>query len=152
MRRTGFVLLAVMLASKPVAAEDNNLYERLWPRVPDGQGLTLSQQIQDQLTELGNTIGHHTAVLSGDILGLTFDARRRRMHARLGGGNDQMLSFRLASDVQFTDGLARINTKIDLSFRGRSFQLELPEMEMVPASYRGDRGVEVRLPLFRRRW
>ncbi len=147
--------LAILLASSPVAADyyqDKGLYERLWPQVPDGHRLTLSQQIQDQLTELGNTLGYHASVLSADMIGLTFDARRRRMQARLGGGDDQMLSFRLASDVQFTDGLARINTKIDLSFRGRSLKLELPEMEMVPASYRGERGVEVRLPIFRRRW
>lgn len=153
-RRMGCVL-AVLVASTPAAADyykDQGLYERLWPQVPDGHRLTLSQQIQDQLTELGNTLGYHASVLSGDMVGLTFDARRRRMFARLGGGDDQMLSFRLASDVQFTDGLARINTKVDLSFRGRSFRFELPEMEMVPSSYRGERGVEVRLPLFRRRW
>lgn len=132
--------------------EEKGLYERLWPAVPDGHRLSLSQQIQDQLTELGNTLGYHASVLSNDMVGLTFDARRRRMQARLGGGDDQYLSFHLASDVHFTDGLARINTKIDLSFRGRSVQLELPEMEMVPASYRGERGVEVRLPIFRRRW
>lgn len=145
----------VLLGSTDAWAEaydEKSLYERLWPQTPDARRLTMSQQIQDQLTELGNTLGYHAAVLSADMIGLTFDARRRRMHARLGGGDDQMLSFRLASDVQFTEGLARIKTKIDLSFRGRSFQLELPEMEMVPASYRGERGVEVRLPLFRRRW
>lgn len=148
------MLALVLLASTPAAADyqDKSLYDRLWPQIPDGHRLTLSQQIQDQLTELGNTIGHHASVLSGDLVGLTFDARRRRMQARLGGGDDQLLSFRLASDVQFTDGLARINTKIDLTFRGRSVKLELPEMEMVPASYRGERGVELRLPLFRRRW
>lgn len=132
--------------------DDKSLYDRLWPQVPDGNRLTLSQQIQDQLTELGNTLGYHASVLSADIIGLTFDARRRRMHARLGGGDDTMLAFRLASDVQFTDGLARINTKVDLTFRGRSLKFELPEMEMVPASYRGERGVELRLPIFRRRW
>ena len=146
--------VALLLVSAPAFADydSQSLYERLWPQVPDGHRLTLSQQIQDQLTELGNTVGYHASVLSGDLVGLTFDARRRRMHARLGGGDDRMLSFRLASDVLFTEGLARINTKIDLSFHGRSFQLELPEMEMVPSSYRGERGVEVRLPMFRRRW
>lgn len=142
----------MLLVGTPALADEKGLYERLWPQVPDGQRLTLSQQIQDQLTELGNTVGYHASVLSGDLVGLTFDARRRRMHARFGGGDDQRLSFRLASDVQFTEGLARINTRIDLSFRGRSLKLELPEMEMIPASYRGDRGVELRLPLFRRRW
>lgn len=146
--------LVVLFAARSAAAdyEQQSLYDRLWPQVPDARRATFSQQLQDQLTELGNTLGYHASVLSHDMVGLTVDARRRRMHTRLGGGDDQMLSFRLASDIQFTEGLARINTKIDLSIRGRSFQLALPEMEMVPASYRGERGVEVRLPLFRRRW
>ena len=146
--------VVLLLVGSPAAADydHQSLYDRLWPQARDGHRLTLSQQIQDQLTELGNTVGYHASVLSRDMVGLTFDARRRRMQARLGGGDDQMLSFRLASNVLFTDGLARINTKIDLAFRGRSVSLELPEMEMVPASYRGERGVELRLPLFRRRW
>lgn len=112
----------------------------------------MSQQIQDQLTELGNTLGYHAAVLSHDMLQLKFDARKRRAYMRVSGGDEQYLSFKLSSDFHFTEGLARVNTKIDLTFRGRTLELELPEMEMVPASYRGERGVEVRLPLFRRRW
>lgn len=143
-----------MVASSPVAADnaDKGLYERLWPQIPESQRASLGQQLQDQITELGNTLGYHAAVLSHDVLQLKFDARRRRARMQVGGGNDQYLSFKLASDFHFTNGLARIQTKVDLTFRGRTFELELPEMEMVPASYRGERGVEIRIPLLRRRW
>ncbi|MBA2545196.1 MAG: hypothetical protein H0V17_36475, partial [Deltaproteobacteria bacterium] len=148
----GIALAALVATTATAQADDKGLYERLWPQAPDAQRVTMSQRIQDQLTELGNTLGYHAAVLSHDLVALRVDARKRRAYMHFGGGDQQLLSFRLASDIQFTEGLARVNTKIDLAFRGRTFQLELPEMEMVPASYRGERGVEVRLPIFRRRW
>jgi hypothetical protein len=136
--------------SSVAAADEYALYERLWPGVPDGRHLTLSQQITERLTLLGNTLGHHLDVLSKETLTLRFDGRRRRAYVRLGAGETQYLTFRLASDVHFTEGLARISTRVDLSIAGRALHLELPEVEMTPTEYRGERGVVVRLPLFRR--
>ena len=52
----------------------------------------------------------------------------------------------------FTQGKARVQGRIDLGIGSHEFHLELPDVDMVPASYRGERGVEVRLPLFERRW
>jgi hypothetical protein len=136
-------------SSEPRAAE-GALYDRLWPRPPEGSYLTLSQQITDQLTLFGNTLGSHLDALSMELVSLRFDGRRRRAFVRLGGGDAQYLTFRLASDVHFTEGLARVTTRIDLGLAGRRFHLELPEVEMTPTEYRGERGVVVRLPLFRR--
>ena len=129
---------------------DGSIYERLWPSVPDGNQLSLSQQIQERLTLLGNTLGYHLDVLSRETLSLRFDGRRRRAYVRLGGGEAQFLTFQLASDVHFTEGLARITTRVDLAVAGRAFHLELPEVEMTPTEYHGERGVVVRLPLLRR--
>ena len=143
------MIVALGVLSTPAFAE-KDLYDRLWPRVPESHQLTLSEQITDQLTELGNFMGEHMNVLSHDVLTMTFDGRRRRAFFSIGGGDARYLEFKLASDVQFFDGRAQINTRIDLSFAGKQLELELPEMEMVPASYRGERGVEVRVPLFRR--
>lgn len=143
-----FACVAAM--SSPAAAEEGSLYERLWPRVPDGRHLTLSQQLTDQLTLLGNTLGHHLDVLSNDMLSLRFDGRRRRAYVRLGGGNAQYLTFRLASDVHFTQGVARVRLRVDLAIAGRALRLQLPDVEMTPTDYQGERGVVVRLPLFRR--
>jgi hypothetical protein len=139
-----------MSMSSVAAADEHPLYDRLWPRVPDGSHLTLSQQITERLTLLGNTLGEHLDVLSKDTLTLRFDGRRRRAFVRFGGGEPQYLTFRLASDVHFTDGLARITTRVDLSVAGRALHLELPELEMTPTEYRGERGVVLRLPLLRR--
>ncbi|MBS1118911.1 MAG: hypothetical protein H6Q90_1139 [Deltaproteobacteria bacterium] len=140
------------IAVSPAAADDSSLYDRLWPHVPDAQRLTLSEQITDQLTALGNQLGYHLDVLSQDMVALRVDGRRRRAYLSVGAGEGTYLSFRLASDVHFTQGLARVATTVDLGIAGRTMHLELPEVEMVPASYRGERGVEVRLPLFRRRF
>lgn len=131
-------------------AGDGTLYERLWPRSPDGAHLTLSQQLTDRLTLLGNTLGQHLDALSNELVSLRFDGRRRRAFVRLGGGDAQYLTLRLASDVHFTEGLARFTTRLDLGLAGHQLQLELPEIELTPTEYRGDRGVVVRLPLFRR--
>lgn len=150
MRIGGFAALFVLVVSTTSASADSDLYDRLWPRVPEGRNLKLSDQITDQLTELGNFMGEHMNVLSHDVLSMTFDGRRRRAYLRVGGGDARFLEFKLASDVYFYDGKAQINARIDLTIAGNKMQLELPEMEMVPASYRGERGVEVRLPIFKR--
>jgi hypothetical protein len=148
--RIGGVALAILVVSAAPAAADNELYDRLWPRVPDGRHLKLSDQITDQLAELGNFMGEHVNALSHDVLAMTFDGRRRRAFLRVGGGDSRFLAFNLASDVHFSDGKAQISARIALTVAGTRMQLDLPAMEMVPASYRGERGVEVRVPLFRR--
>lgn len=150
--RAGAALACVAAMSSVAAADEYALYDRLWPRMPEGPHLSLSQQITDQLTLLGNTLGEHVDALSKETLTLRFDGRRRRAHVRFGAGETQYLTFRLASDVHFTEGLARITTRVDLSIAGRALRLELPEVEMTPTEYRGERGVVVRLPLFRRNW
>jgi hypothetical protein len=151
--RAGVWLAVLVGMTAPAIADDGMpaLADR-WREVPHGRQLRLSQQLTDQLTELGNLIGTHVNLLSDDMLGLRFDGRNRRARLRLGTGEGQYLRFKLDSDWHFAHGRARIQARLDLGVGDRSFRLELPDLEMVPASYRGDRGVEVRLPLFERRW
>ena len=148
--RVAAAIVCVAAMSSAAAADESSLYDRLWPRVPQGNNLTLSQQITEQLTLLGNTLGYHLDVLSKETLTLRFDGRRRRAHVGLRAGEAQYLTLQLASDVHFTDGLARITTRVDLTVAGRALHLELPEVEMTPTEYHGERGVVVRLPLLRR--
>ena len=123
-----------------------------WHEVPKSKRLKLSVQIVDEVTELGNLIGTGMNELSDDMLGLKFDGRKRRAKLRLGTGEGQYLRFRLESDWHFTQGKARIAAKLQLGIGDHHWNIELPDMEMVPANYRGDRGVEVRIPLFERSW
>lgn len=157
MGRLGALLIAVtaLTASARTAAADEDIQLALadrWRDVPPSQRLKLSQQITDELTELGNFIGTHVNVLSDDILMMKFDGRRRYARIRFGTGEGQYLRFKFDSDWFFAKGKARVHARVDLGIGTHQFHLELPDIDMVPASYHGDRGVEVRLPLFERHW
>lgn len=128
------------------------LNERLWHRGSARSQTAMSEVIVDQLTELGNQLGYHLDVVSMELIALKFDGRRRRMHLGLGAGDRGYLSFRFDSDLHFVDGLARVTARIDLAIAGKTLELSLPEVELEPTSYRGERGVEVRLPLINRRF
>jgi hypothetical protein len=123
-----------------------------WPGVPEGHGLSLEDQITDRLTQLGNELGRHLDLLSHDMFQLSLDGRKRHAHVRVGGGSIGLLAVRLDGDIQFDDIDAHIHARIDLAFHGHSLQLELPDFVMSPTEYRGDYGVELRLPLFVRKF
>jgi hypothetical protein len=129
----------------------SELYDRLWPEAPVSGRLTISQEIADAFTELGNTVNQHVSGLSDGRFGITFDGRRRRAFVRIDAtSTERYLVFHFSSDVHFTQGVARITAKLQLGIAGHVVDLELPDVEMAPAEYRGDRGVEIRLPLFKR--
>ena len=134
------------------AANNDDLYDRLWPEMPNSTRLTLSMQITDSLTELGNIVGQHVNTLSNEMIALDFDGRHRRAKVRLGlaDGPDRYLTFKIAGDVHFTQGVARAKVRLDIGVAGHVLQLDLPDVEMAPAEYHGDRGVEIRVPLFKR--
>ena len=146
------MLAAGVAASAPAIADDRVLVASRWPSVPDGHGLSLEDQITDRLTQLGNELGKHLDLLSHDMFQLDVDCRRRHARVRFGAGDDQQLAFRFAGDIQFEDVNAWVNARIDLGFHGHLLHLELPTFEMSPAEYRGDYGVELRLPLFVRQF
>ncbi|MEZ4361014.1 MAG: hypothetical protein R3B48_12595 [Kofleriaceae bacterium] len=149
-------MLAIVAMSGALAsrarAEELVLNERLWSRPAPGPGLSLSQQLLDQLTDLGNELGHHLDVLSLDLIALHFNGRARSMRLGVAAGQTSYLSFRMDSAFLFTDSAAKVNTRVSLGIVGRTLVLELPEFELAPASFRGERGVEVRLPLIDRRF
>jgi hypothetical protein len=146
------VLAASVAAAAPARADDAVLLASRWPTVAAGRGLSLEDQITDRLTQLGNELGRHLDLLSHDMFQLTVDGRRRRAHVRLDCGNSELLAFRVDGDIQFEDINAHIHTRIDLALRGHQVSLELPTFDMSPATFRGDYGVEVRLPLFVQRF
>jgi hypothetical protein len=147
----------VLVASTPAIADEigdrqDVLVAERWHDVPIGNQLKLSQQIADQLAELGNFIGDHINVLSDDVLALRFDGRGRRARVRFGTGEGEFLRFKLDSNWHFTQGRARIAAKVELGIGSHEWHLDLPDVEMLPTSVYGERGVELRLPLFERSW
>lgn len=118
-----------------------------WPAVP-GHDVSLEEQITEHLTKLGNAIGKHLDLLSHEMVQLTVDCRHRSAHLTLGGGDLDQLMLRIDSDIQFDDATARFRSRIDVAVHGHAMHVELPAFELSPASYRGEHGIEFRLPLF----
>jgi hypothetical protein len=157
--RRGALVCAVACATSVASANTSDmkdadyceLYERLWPQAPVAGRLTISQEIADAFTELGNSVNQHVGELSDGRFGITFDGRRRRAFVRIDATTtERYLVFHFTGDVHFTQGVARVTAKLQLGIAGHVIDLELPDVEMAPAEYRGDRGVEIRLPLFKR--
>ena len=141
--------LVVMMSMTSVArADDIALYERMWPSIPTTRQLTLSQQLTDSLTELGNTLGYHLDLLSNDMLALRFDGRHKRARVKFGVIDSDYVTFKFDSVVHFTAGMARIQARLDVGIAGHVMHVDLPDMEMLPAEYHGERGVELRVPLY----
>jgi hypothetical protein len=152
-------MLAALVAANGAAiadpakpAEPTEVLAHRWPGIPEARGLSLEDQITDRLTQLGNTLGRHLDLLSHDMFQLSVDGRRRHARVRLGGGNVGLVALRFDGDIQFEDINAHVHARIDLAFHGHSLHLELPDFEMSPTEYRGDYGVELRLPLFVRKF
>jgi hypothetical protein len=114
------------------------------PRV----GRTYSERIADELTLLGDAIDGHLGQLTLDRVTFRVDGRQRRARLRL-AGETRYLSMTIQSDVHFRQGAAKVDAAIDLRVAGRGLRLELPDFEVLPRSYLGERYVEVRLPLVR---
>jgi hypothetical protein len=151
-RTVPWLIATVVAASAPATADDIVLLASRWPSVPAGHALSLEDQITERLTLMGNALGHHLDLLSHDMFQLTVDGHHRQAHVRLGGGTAASLAFRLDGDIQFADANARIHARLDIGFHGHELHLELPMFEMSPAAYRGDHGVELRLPLLERKF
>ena len=129
-----------------------HLYKAMWPDTPKRQRLSLSLQVTDELTELGNLLGHHVNTLTNETLTLGFDGRKRRANFRIGlaEGPDRLLTFKLVGDVHFTKGKARATIKLDVGIGDRVLHVELRDVEMTHTNYRGDRGVALVIPVIRR--
>jgi len=146
------VFAVLVTTGRLAAAEPAVLLGDRWPSVPEGHGLSLEDQITDRLTQLGNELGRHLDLLSHDMFQLTVDGRHRHAHLRVGGGNPGVLAFQVDSEIQFDDINAHVHARIDLGLHGHSVSLELPTFEMSPTEYHGDYGVELKLPLFVRKF
>ncbi len=136
------------------AAGLHDLVAHRWPSLPDARQLTLSQQLTDRLTDVGNLLGDHLDLLSREMLQLRVDARNRRAHIRVGagGGDDDLLTLRVDGDIQFHNLNARVDAHIDLGFRSHRLRLELPAFHVQATEYLGDYGVQLEIPVFERRF
>jgi hypothetical protein len=141
-------------APAPHAAGLPELVARRWPSLPQGHHLTLSEQITDRLTEMGNLLGDHLDLLSQEMFQLRVDGRNRRAHVRFGGGGDDsdLFTFQIDGDIQFYNLNARVDAYIDLGFRSHRLRLALPAFHVQATEYQGDYGVQLEIPVFEQRF
>lgn len=117
--------------------------------VPERLARSYSQQIEDRLTWLGDQMDAHFGRLSLDEVAFKFDGREHRAKIRLGKGDGKLLSMRIDGDVKFEHGLAHVDAAINLSINGYQMHLDLPQVDLVPSSYEGEKYLEVRIPLIK---
>jgi len=149
--------IATVVALHGVASADRAdatciALDAAFPRLPEVQKASMGQRLQDELSEVGNQLGHHMNVLSNDVLSFQFDVRARRAKVRVGAGDDRYARFAVATDVTFTQQLARVEATVDFAIEGHRYKLELPAFELMPQSYQGDRVVVLLVPVVERRW
>ncbi|HEX4423286.1 MAG TPA: hypothetical protein VH165_35495 [Kofleriaceae bacterium] len=136
----------------PARADQLVLLASQWPSVPEGHELSLEDQVTERINQVGNQLGEHLDLLSHDMVQLHIDARHRRAHVHVECGSSELLGVGLDSDIQFDDENAFVHARLDLGFHGHSLEVALPAVEMSPVAYRGDYGVEIKLPLFIRQF
>jgi hypothetical protein len=108
-------------------------------------------KIVDKVVAMTNQFfDQHVDLLTYDFLHLRVDAEHRAAKIAVGGGDARLLQLRVAGNVEVVDGTARIKSRVAFGIAGKRMDLRLPNVDVAPASYRGERGVEVRLPLLRR--
>jgi len=116
------------------------------PTIP--AGVSYSQRLADSLTLLGDTIDGHLGTLTLDSVKFRVDGRARKAELRL-VGETRYLTLRIDGLVHFRHGVAQVDATIDLRVAGHGIRFELPDFEVAPRSYLGERYVEVRVPLVR---
>jgi hypothetical protein len=95
-------------------------------------------------------LDEHVDRLSLELLHVRVDAEQRRANVVVGGGDARVVKLRLASNVEVVDGTARVRGRLALGLGGKQLDVRLPTIDVASVSYRGERGVEVRLPLVSR--
>ncbi len=123
-----------------------------WPAPPPDLDEPLDQHMLDRVSEISNRAVRNVDMLSHQTVAVRIDARGQRAHLRFAAGSDHYLRFRMDEDIHIGDGEARIASRMDLTLHGRNLHIDVPDVEMLPDEYEGSHYVEVRVPLFERRW
>ena len=121
------------------------------PALADDAPPPATGKLVDKVVAMTNAfLDDHLDLLTYDMLHLRVDAEHRAAKIAIGGGDRRVVSLRVAGNVEVVDGTARIKTRLAVALAGQQLDVSLPNVDVAPASYRGERGVEVRLPLLRR--
>lgn len=147
-------LVRVVLASlvlgclAPASAAADRLLEA--PTIARRPGM--GARLLEGMTLLGDELDLHLSTLTGDMVRLKFDFARKQGKFKVGGGDRELLLFKVDGDVEVHGSIARVRSRIDLGLGGEALHLELPEFELATQTVAGERAVELRLPVFEGRF
>ena len=106
-----------------------------------------SWRLAEKMTLAGDELGLHLRAVTFNSLDMNFDGHKKVAHLRLKAGEAKKVALGIDSDVAFKSGFARVNATLMFGVMGKSWQVELPEFDMVPRTWDGHRYVELRLPV-----
>ena len=104
-------------------------------------------ELAEKMSLAGDELGLHLRAVTFDTLDMNFDGHKKIAHLRMQAGEAKKVALGIDSDVAFKSGYARVDATLKFGVLGKSWELELPEFDMVPRSYDGHRYVELRLPV-----
>jgi hypothetical protein len=110
-------------------------------------GTKWSWRLAEKMTLAGDELGLHLRAVTFNSIDVNFDGHKRIAHLRLQAGEAKKVALGIDGDVAFKKGYARVNATVHLGMAGKIWRLELPEFDMVPRSWDGNRYVELRLPV-----
>ncbi len=113
--------------------------------------VSLKDRVTKNLTLMSNEMGLHMKNLTGDMVDMTFDVKARKARLKLNAGSES-LSLNLDSKVVMHGKIARVSTTLDLGLFGDTLSLDLPDFELVPQSWQGQRWVEFRVSIIEGRF
>jgi hypothetical protein len=149
--RNALVLLASLASLGRTAEADS--FDRRWPELPEQQEVELGKVVAERLVDAGNRFfASHVDLLSHDILKVRIDGERKAAKVGVGAGYRSFLALRVAGDVEVVDGTARISSRLAVALAGKQLSVRLPAVDVAATEYKGERGVELRLPLVRRQF
>ncbi|HEY8145797.1 MAG TPA: hypothetical protein VIG06_24120 [Kofleriaceae bacterium] len=118
------------------------------PTLEDMQAApTWSFRLAEKMTLAGDELGLHLRAITFNSIDMDFDGHKRIAHLRMQAGEAKKVALGIDSDVAFKSGYARVAATVKFGVAGKTWQVELPEFDMVPRSYDGHKYVELRLPV-----
>nr|HEX4314659.1 hypothetical protein [Kofleriaceae bacterium] len=124
--------VCVIGAATSVAAADVPSWSSIDKRWPAVHGR--EQSFSDQLADWAKPFG--------------FDLPSQRAQFAVHAGTH----FAMDESVHVADGIARMHTRLYLELGSHALTVPLPDVEMQQDDFRGERIVELRVPLLERRW
>jgi hypothetical protein len=143
-------LVSLLVLAIPSLASAESLPELPADALPVQDDGAFGKQVMTKVVDATNGFfAKHVDRLSHEWVVIRVDGEKQRANVAVGAGVGGV-RLRVASDVTVVDGTARVTPRLALAVAGKSLDFRLPTVDVAATEYRGERGVEVRLPVVRR--